>query len=308
MTTIDPLPDTATPLFKDRLTESIMRHQIAYIVPTTSAARAYFKAQGTEFNVLDTSYMSPLPSVPVEGDVILDAYSDKTATPLFIGCRSIRNKEGHSFWETIKTPAKLKSLAIDTAQKHRLKGAWSLTVDTQHNLTGIHAFITPEMALYRAIGVNFILLMLHEARGNSVSVLATDMPARAQTIFPYKTSLTTKYKTVFLDLDDTLITHGSINKTAMAFIHQCKEKAIPVYLITRHYRDPEITLHEYGVNAALFKGIIWITDDTPKSAHIKNAPEPIFIDDAFSERQEVGMSIKVPCIAPDALEALMIKS
>lgn len=307
MTPVRPLPVIEDTNFSEALKSVLQQGNIDYIIPTTAEARAFFKKEMGFPPVLDTHAIGNVPPTIQGTELVLDCYSNKQHDLIFVGARQRMSDpaQPEAIWQSTPLMPDQKALAAKHAKQHSLTGAWSFQPAINGTAGGITPYFTPEMGLYRALGVNFLLLMLHEARGNKIKAL----PVTACAKWSEKTksvSVVLEYENVFLDLDDTLIIQGSINDTAIAFVYHCQAKKIPVYLVTRHYRDPAITLCEFGIAENLFEDIIWIQDGKPKSSFMKNKQMPLFIDDAFSERLAVSSQTDIPCLPPEAIEALFV--
>ena len=302
-----PLPPTDNAAFPAALTRVMAAHDIHYLIPTTNEARQFFKNAGAEFPVLDTVFDIETPSGSRTADIVLDCYSDKKGGLVFCGAR-LKATGSPALWQNAPATAEQVVLAQDICNHYGLFGAWSVSIEQSpagHWIARrVTPHLTPELALCRALGVNFILLMLHEARGNIVSALPVTATVEMATL-PITVCTRLPFKSVFLDLDDTLLVQDSVNSSIVAFAEECSARHIPITLITRHYRDPALTLKEKGIESALFSTIVWITDNTPKSHYMKDADSPIFIDDAFSERREVCQHTDLPCFPPDAVDALL---
>ena len=302
-----PLPPIEKAAFPAALPRVMAAHDIHYLIPTTDEARQFFKNAGAEFPVLDTVFDVEIPSKSHATAIVLDCYSDKKGGLVFCGAR-LKTIGSSAFWQNAPATDEQIILAQDICSHYGMSGAWSVSIE--QNSAGhwiarkITPHLTPELALCRALGVNFILLMLHEARGNIVSALPVTATVEMATL-PITVCTRLPFKSVFLDLDDTLLVQDSVNSSIVAFAEECSARHIPITLITRHYRDPALTLKEKGIESALFSTIVWITDNTPKSHYMKDADSPIFIDDAFSERREVCEHTDVPCFPPDVVDALL---
>ncbi len=307
MTPLSPLPNWEAPEFLEAFRIVLARVAIDYIVPTTAEARNFFQQHPDLAPVLDTTSGGIPPDIQEEASVIFDCCTDGKYVPIYIGARrKTMGADGkHNIWQTIPVTDEQRKLLAETSNQYCLSGAWSVSVDQNGKLHTLTPAFAPEMGIYRALGVNFMLLMLHAARSNPVSTLPINASAKLHRA-TQSISLELDFKTVFLDMDDTLISHGSINDSVSAFIYHCRAHNIPVHLITRHYRKPAITLCEFGIAEDLFASIIWIEDKTPKSAFMRKADKPLFIDDAFSERLAVSSKTDIFCLPPEAVETLMV--
>jgi len=200
---------------------------------------------------------------------------------------SIKPNTAYALADLLAPAAKEQQTTAQTLkQKLSLRGPWHCLATTADKLT-IHTYPAPDKTpLFNALGINWYALAAFEAAGKPVSILRQDL--RGTALFPQdeQPHLQIPCSAVYLDLDDTLIIHGAVNNSVLAMLNNCEKTNTPVHLITRHARDPHLTLSEHAVPAGRFASIVWITDGSPKSAHI-TAGNAIFIDDAFQERLEV---------------------
>lgn len=308
MTPLRQLPKISDEAFVAELTAAVEQAHIDYIVPTNAEARAFFKQYTDIAPILNTNMDSGLPPYPDAPSMVIDCYTDKNHTIIYGSARQriVGKETGQDIWQSIDLTSEHEALLTENAKRFSLRGPWCLAVSESGKAEGILPYFTPEMSIHRARGVNFLLLQLHEARGNVIQALPVTAPAKFSKA-KKAISLELNYQTVFLDLDDTLIIKGSVNDTAIAFIYRCQANNIPVHLITRHYRNPALTLCEFGIAEDLFESIIWIEDNKPKSYYMQGTKEVLFIDDAFSERKEVTITApEIPSLPPESLEALMV--
>jgi len=93
----------------------------------------------------------------------------------------------------------------------------------------------------------------------------------------------------------------------LKLIFQCINTRKPVTLLTRHALDIEKTLKRHRLNG-LFDRVVHMTDGSLKSAHIQRDGHPIFVDDSFSERQEVRKTLGIPTFDLSMIELLTEQS
>ena len=91
----------------------------------------------------------------------------------------------------------------------------------------------------------------------------------------------------------------------MAFVFQCINNGIALYLITRHKDDLNKTLEKYRISG-LFDEVIWVGLGEEKHQHIKEK-DAIFIDDSFAERKKVHDNVGIPTFDAHMIESLMEK-
>ncbi len=183
-----------------------------------------------------------------------------------------------------------------------LRGAWHYTVQMERGqaadatpvLLDIMPLLAGDAAIASARGPNFPLLTLYDAAGYDLSVeaFAAEMPMALclKPRFIYDRPMTA----VYMDLDETLILRGAVNPWLVALIFQCRNRGIPVHLITRHPGDLATTLARYRL-ASLFTRIIHIADRAKPKAHFIEEADAVLIDDSFQERHAAVLRRGLRC-------------
>jgi len=245
----------------------------------------------------------------------VDCYSDKTGKILFSGARErLRTKAGISvnskaFHHNDAISNLTRRIADRISKRLQMTGVWFFQLkeasDGTLKLLEIAPRVAGTMALHRIQGVNFPLLALFEEEGKPVSCLPQHFEAEIERALTNRYIVSLSYKYLYLDLDDTMIVHNKLNLTIMQLIYQCNEKEIPIKLITRHYRDPRITLNEFKLHENLFDEIIWITDKSAPKSKFITKEDALFIDDSYRERLDVFNTSGIATLSPDGAEALL---
>lgn len=188
------------------------------------------------------------------------------------------------------------------------RGVWFYQVKERSNgelvLMEIAPRIAGTMALYRALGVNFIQLSLFDRLGFDIDVFANDFEIEIdRALFArYRTSLA--YTDVYIDFDDTIILNGHVNTDMIKLLYQCRNQGKRIHLITKHRASVDETLRTLAISTLLFDRIIHLQPEEKKSTHIE-AQGAIFIDDSFAERKEVRQQLNIPVFSVDGIEALL---
>ena len=218
----------------------------------------------------------------------------------------IKPKVAYALTELLGPTAEVQYvIAQELQQRLNLQGPWHSIATTADELT-VHTCPAPDKTpFFNALGINWYALAAFEAAGKPVSILQQSLRGTVRFTPEGQAQIQVPYSAIYLDLDDTLIIHGAINGTILAMMDECERTNTPVHLITRHARDPQLTLTEHAVPAERFASIIWITDGSPKSSRI-TAEHAIFIDDAFQERVEVCANTSVPAFSPDVAGVLSV--
>jgi len=194
-------------------------------------------------------------------------------------------------------PEPMQEFVSRLAREHHLRGPWHLEQAAEGNTTKLITAPRPDlMPLFAGLGLNWAAYMAYEAMGRPVSFLASPFNGL---INAQSGELMISTDAIYLDMDDTLIIHRRLYDGALKLLKEAECARVPVHLITRHYRNPAVTLADYGLGEADFASIIWIEDETPKSRFIEG-DAPIFIDDAFRERREVANSIDATALPAEA--------
>lgn len=238
----------------------------------------------------------------------VDCFSHRNRGVLFAAAR--RRAQTRNGIATITETAKL-PYAQEWAKKISglldLSGTWFFQVkedaDRQPHLLEIAPRVAGSMAHSRALGPNFPLLSLYEAAGHDLDIGTFEADMIMGRSLDVRFKLDQAFGALYIDLDDTLIIRGEVNTQLMALIFQCRNRGLPVRLLTRHKSDVAATLAVYRL-AQVFDDIIHINnDDTPKAAFIreKNA---VLIDDSFHERASVQRQLGIRCF--DAAGALCL--
>ncbi len=171
--------------------------------------------------------------------------------------------------------------------KLAMRGAWHYRVQEDAagvlRLLDVMPLLAGDAAAGSVLGPNFPLLTLYDAAGYDLSVaaFAAGMPMAlcVRPRFLYDRPIAALY----MDLDATLILRGAVNPQLAALIFQCRNRGVPVHLITRHPGDLARTLAQYRL-ASLFERIIHITDRTRTKASFIEEADAVLVDDSFQER------------------------
>jgi len=237
----------------------------------------------------------------------VDCFSSAQQGLLFAGARQRRRtRNGISMNTITENISGVWEMASKIGSELKLRGAWffQLKRDAAGTLTLLEVAprIAGAMAVHRVSGVNFPLLSIFEQDGIAIRI------SRNKGVVELDRSLRNRYihniifDHVFIDLDDTLICENKINLDVIKLIFSCINQRKRVILITRHERNLYQTLKMYRLTD-LFDEIIHIRDGSPKSKYIKQG-NAIFIDDSFSEREEVAKACGIPTFDTSMIEIL----
>ena len=274
------------------------------------AKDAYLVSDWTHLSYLRKNIKNPVITEYLPGEeYTIDCFSKKGGELLFYSARQrLRIKNGIAVvTNTVDVPDA--GLIVEKISTHfKMRGAWfaQLKRDKNNCLTLLEVAnrISGSMACSRALGVNFAELTILERNDAPLTVLNAGYNVRLFRSLQnfYEISPKIKIKNLYIDLDDTLIFENNLNPDAMAVIVACRNKKIPVFVVTRHGLDPRQTINQFGISG-LIDHVIHVKNDELKS-HKIDKPDAIFVDDSFSERAEVANKLKIPTFDTSSLDLL----
>lgn len=243
----------------------------------------------------------------------IDCFSTGDGELLFSGARRRnRVRMGISVaTETVRDQDIFRDIARKIGRVLEMKGLWFFQLkrdkDEQLTLLEVAGRVSGSMALYRALGINFVALDLFQRLGNEITVpkLYAD-EAILERALDCTVELPLDFDTVYCDLDDCLILQEEVNTNLIRFLYQCVNAKKKLILLTRHNGNPDETLQDYRLTS-LFDEVIHIEDESRSKAEAIQNKSSIFIDDSFAERQSVASIHNIPVFAPDAIDLLISK-
>jgi hypothetical protein len=222
----------------------------------------------------------------------IDCFSDREEGILFCQGR-LRNRirNGISVNSRIVENKKFREYAEKISSHLDLYGAWFFQLkeskDFELKLMEIAPRIAGTMALNRVRGINFPLLSLYEHQRIKLEIMINNFDIIIDRALQNRYDINISYKTVYVDLDDTLILKNQVNAELIKYLYQCVNKKKRIILLTRHKEKIQNTLKKYKISDLLFDEIRYVGKNDLKSDYIKDR-NSIFIDDSFSERKDVA--------------------
>ena len=190
----------------------------------------------------------------------------------------------------------------------RFNGVWFFQVKERANgdlvLMEFAPRIAGTMGLYRGLGINFILLSLYDAMGIDVKIINNTFDIEIDRALFAVYNLNIEYEYVYIDFDDTILTNDKLNTDVIKFIYQCQNENKKIILITKHSNNILETLKKYHICKDLFYEINVLEKEQKKCDFIKFS-NSIFIDDSYSERENISRVSKIPVFSVDAVETLI---
>jgi len=194
------------------------------------------------------------------------------------------------------------------SEKLDLQGAWFFQMKEDSNgkpcLLEVSPRIAGSMALSRAAGPNFPLLSLYGFAGHSINIEAFHSEMRMGRSLDVKFIYDRPIEALYIDFDDTLVVNGNVNTRMISLIFQCRNRNIPVCLLTHHPGNLEVELTRTRL-AGLFDRIIHIPDPSEAKADFITEKNAVFVDDSFRERSEAAKLCGVRCFDAAGAECLL---
>jgi len=237
----------------------------------------------------------------------VDCFSDRDRGVLFASARSrCRIRNGISVNTVTEDLPEAPRIAAIIHEILGLSGAWFFQLKRADGgelaLLEVAPRIAGAMATHRVMGVNFPLISIFEHERLPLTVLFNPGEIEVDRALGNRYRHTIRYRTLYVDLDDTLLINDHVNIQLVKLIFQCINQGKRVELVTRHREDLSKTLAKYRLNG-LFDKVIHLKEGELKSAHITET-DAIFIDDSFTERLEVANTCGIPTFDCSMIELL----
>ncbi|OLP66689.1 hypothetical protein BACPU_00480 [Bacillus pumilus] len=240
----------------------------------------------------------------------IDCFTNKSGELKYTGRRERKRiKSGISVNSaTLQMDEQTRQIAHEINNRLQFRGAWFFQIKVDANghykLLEVAPRIAGTMALYRNKGVNFPLLSLYDRMDYDIKVEDNGVDIEVDRALINRFSIQYTYQRVYVDFDDTITYKDKVNPFLMLFLYQCLNHNKEIILITKHIKDIKETLGQLRIDVNLFDRVIHLEKEDLKSKYIDNQIPSIFIDDSFSERNQIK-AIDVPVFDVDSIEALI---
>lgn len=237
----------------------------------------------------------------------IDCFSDRELGLLYAGARERKRiKSGIATDSVSVDDPQLADYASRINAALELYGAWFFQVKADREgvlkIMEVAPRIAGTSAVSRARGVNLPLLSLYEAERIPVTTLPAHSSVEVDRALVNRYRHSLSYRTLYVDLDDTLVIHGKVNVELMKLLYQAINSGVRLVLLTRHSGELQgrLARHKLG---GLFDEVIQLRDGESKADFIQGK-EAILIDDSFAERRAVHQQLGIPVIDPSMVEML----
>lgn len=240
----------------------------------------------------------------------IDCFTNKKGELKYAGRRERKRiKSGISVNSaTLQMDEQTKQIADEINKHLQFRGAWFFQikedVNGDYKLLEVAPRIAGTMALYRNKGVNFPLLSLYDRMDFDMKIEDNGVDLEVDRALINRFTIAYSYQRVYIDFDDTITYKDKVNPLLMLFLYQCFNSNKEIILITKHIHNIKETLEKLRINANLFNRIIHLEKEDIKSKYIDNQTPSIFIDDSFSERDQIKAA-GIPVFDVDSIESLI---
>jgi hypothetical protein len=245
------------------------------------------------------------------GELTVDCFSSPNHEVIYCAARR-RDRVSSGIatrMQMVEEPLFLEYAAI-ISRELKVSGAWFFQVKQDaygiYKLLEVANRIAGSSGFQRAIGINLMDAWLHQVSGREVSFIKPMVDGLVYDRALYaRMKLQRKVKNIYVDFDDTLIFNrgAGVHHRLIGLLYAFKiTKGVPITLVTRHKGEIDAQLRQMGL-VGLFDDVVHLRNGEKKSSYI-NPDGAVFIDDAFSERKEVGSLPGVICLPPESIEML----
>lgn len=240
-------------------------------------------------------------------ELTVDCFTDRHKNLLWVQPRTREKvKAGISMKSSFTLLSKeIKKIANDININIIMRGPWFFQIKKDSfgawKLLEISSRVAGTMVAQRAKGINLPLMTVQDFMEKDLTTIQYDFVNGVHRAIFTKIDINIEFNKIYLDYDDTLIIRNNVSPLVISFVYKMLGLKKEIYLITRHDGNIIKSLESYCINKNLFKEIIHIKNNEPKSKFI-DKKKSIFIDNHFLERKEVFDSIKIPVFDVDFLE------
>ncbi len=263
----------------------------------------------SELKYVTTKFPDHLLTEYLPGDeYTVDCFTDRELGLLYVGGRRrIRTKNGISYASEHASDDLFLEYAKAISSRLEFHGAWFYQLKRDRNgslkLLEVAPRIAGTMALHRVTGINFPLLSIYEQDRIPITINPNRFTVRIDRCLSNHYQHDLQYRSVYVDLDDTLVVKENVNTLLVRFLFQAINSGKQITLLTRaqdnfHERLKKLRIFE------LFDDIVQVKPGQEKAEFIGN-PDSIFIDDSFRERMSVAEKTGIPTFDCSMVEMLI---
>jgi ATP-grasp in the biosynthetic pathway with Ter operon len=239
----------------------------------------------------------------------IDCFTNYRGELMFVGPRK-RNRVSNGIsvnTYTMSSDERFTNLATLINKTIKLNGGWFFQVKERSNnelvLMEIASRFGGSSSVYRAKGINFAELTVLNHYKIDTRIICNEFRVEMDRALNNIFLMDIYFKSIYVDLDDTLLINGTVNYELVALIYKYKGLGKEIILITRHTGELNLTLIDHRLEN-LFDEIYHLRNGEKKSKFIKSE-DAIFIDDSFAEREDVFLNCKIPVFDVSMISGLL---
>lgn len=210
---------------------------------------------------------------------------------------------------TFAADVEVKGIAEAINSKLSFCGLWFFQVKEDANgalkLMEVSGRCAGTMCATRAKGYNLPLMSVYVLMGREVDAIECgyEVVADRQLSSSYRCSF--DMGRLVIDYDDTIVHGREVDLRAIQLLFQCRNKGIPIVLVTRHEGDLEGDMAAHGISVALFDSVVRLSWDEQKTSRVEAGPGDVFVDNAFAERKAFHDAFGVPVFDVSEIPVLL---
>lgn len=239
----------------------------------------------------------------------VDCFTNRNKELIYVGAR-LRNRIRGGLsagTKIIKKNHEFVSFAKKINNCINLRGSWFFQVKRNKQKKLVLLEVSPRIAgssaIQRFMGVNLSLLSYYDAIGLDLKIIKQNYEIELERNWELRSLSNLSFLNVYVDFDDCIFIKNKLNACLLHFLIQCLNENKKIYLISKHKGNIKEKLKKLKIYQ-FFNKIYHINKNQKKSNFIFNK-DSIFIDDSFSEREEVYNSLKIPVLSPDCIEGFL---
>lgn len=161
------------------------------------------------------------------------------------------------------------------------------------------------MCATRAKGLNLPLMSVYVLMGRDVIAIDNGYEVVADRQLATTFRAEVDMRRLVIDYDDTLVMGERVNLAAVQLVYQCRNKGIPVRLVTRHEGDLLADMRAHAISPELFDEVVHLTPGESKVPYVSVEADSVLVDNAFAERAEVHAAMDAPVFDVSEIPVLL---
>ncbi len=161
------------------------------------------------------------------------------------------------------------------------------------------------MCATRAKGYNLPLMSVYALMGRDVGAIdcGYEVTVDRELASSYRPSF--EVRRLLLDYDDTLVHGDEVDLQAIRLLYQCRNKGVPVVLLTRHEGDLGADMEAHGIAHGLFSAVEHLSWGEEKADRVEALDGDVLVDNSFAERRAFHDRFGIPVLDVSEVPVLL---